>query len=114
MTIAGARPVDGSTVVVFGERGGPYPYGSPMPEVGYVGKSDIFIALRVRVGPIAEDTDGKERVIVGVVAVSSDKIEYVSVDPNSLSGMAVPTPVLVHGVGTGRSEVTGLACGIPS
>lgn len=68
--------------------------------------------LRERVGLTAEVTDGKEMVLVGVVAVSGDKIEYVGVDPNSLSGMAVPIPVLVQGVGTGRSEVTGLACGI--
>jgi hypothetical protein len=48
---------------------------------------------------------------VGSMVFSAGTPVYIGVDPNTLSGIAVPTPSLVQGVGTGRSEVTGLACG---
>lgn len=104
--------MDGSTIVAFGAGGGLYPYGSLVLAVGYAGNSVIFTGFGVPVGPEPEVTDGKERLFVIVLVFSGDVAPYVGLAPNSLSGIAVPNPLLVQGVGTGKREVTGLACGV--
>lgn len=103
---------DGSLILAVTDAGGgPYPYGSPMLAVGYAGKPVTFNMIGMPVDSAVGGTDGKDGPLVGVIAVLAVVIEYVGSAPNSLSGIAVPTPLLVQGVGTGRSEVTGLACG---
>jgi hypothetical protein len=46
------------------------------------------------------------RVIVRV-AILEDAVVILEVSPTSLAGIAVPTPILVHGVGIGSVEVVG-------
>lgn len=46
-----------------------------------------------------------------VVAASVAAVVLVGSAPSSLFGIAVPWPVRVQGVGTGRREVRGRACG---
>jgi hypothetical protein len=83
-----------------------------MLAVEYDGMPVMFTAVGRIVGAAAEVTYGNETLFVGVIVFSAGVIEKVGSAPNSLSGMAVPTPVPVHGVGTGRREVTGLAWGL--
>jgi hypothetical protein len=65
-----------------------------------------------RGGPEAEVREGNDRLFDGVVMTSAAVAGIVGSAPNRLSGIAVPTPVLVQGLGTGRREVTGLAWGV--
>jgi hypothetical protein len=83
-----------------------------MLAVEYDGMPVMFTAGGRIVGVAAGVTEGNETLFVGVIVFSAGVIEKVGSAPNSLSGMAVPTPILVHGVGTGRREVTGLAWGL--
>jgi hypothetical protein len=69
-------------------------------------------AIGGAVGSAVVGTGGKDRWTVGVMAgAGAAVVEKVASAPSSLSGIAVPTPLLVHGDGTAKSEVTGLACG---
>ena len=49
-----------------------------------------------------------------VLEVTVAAFAAVVVAPSSLPGMAVPTPLLVHGVGIGSWEVSGLSAGSSS
>jgi hypothetical protein len=109
---AGGVPYPGGslTLAVFDVGGGPYLDGSSTLPVGYVGKLVMFRVFDVPVGSAVAVTYGKDRPLVGMMmAVAVTVTEKVASAPNSLSGIAVPTPLLVQGDGTDRSEVTGLA-----
>lgn len=49
--------------------------------------------------------------VVEVVEEVDQGVTVVSCAPSSLAGMASPTPLLVHGVGIGKSVVSGLSAG---
>jgi hypothetical protein len=110
-TFATPDPGDGMTEVL-NAGGGPYPYGSPAVAVGYDDKLVTFRVVATSVGSVVEVTEGNDIGFVGSIMVSTAGFEYDGSAPNSLFGIAVPTPVLVQGVGRGRREVTGLACGM--
>jgi hypothetical protein len=61
---------------VFGAGGGPYPYGSLILAVGYVGKPVMFRVIAVSAGPdVVEVKDGKDRLLAGVVVVLATAFE---------------------------------------
>jgi hypothetical protein len=89
-----------------------------MLAVGYPGKDVKFAVTGSWVALGVELVDGNESVsvavmvlltFVGLIVVSAVPVGYIACVPSSLAGIAVPTPSLVQGVGTGKREVAGRA-----
>jgi len=60
----------------------------------------VIVAMRVIESPVLGAS-----VVAEMTVVPVDRLAFV---PSSVAGMALPTPLLVHGVGTDIVEVSGL------